>query len=370
MPGIFGYSLGWMVGYWWIMLIESLAGLVIMGALSLAAPKIVGPEPRSLGKLKLSIYATLALTVIAYAALFMGLADLLGGQGSGVVVGAAILALIISLGQWLLSPVLINLAYHTRPPFSPEEKRAEAALARLAAVTGMRRPPRLVIVDTEAPNAFAYGSPLMGSYVAVTRGLLRIASPGELEAVLGHELGHLKHRDVAWILALSIIPLAVYIIGRSLVYAAFFSGGSRESERGSNSATLLLIGLALIVAGFLFKLIIAHFNRLREYYADAFSTLQFRRGRELQKALTKIYLYLTRDKGSAETLSRGIAYSLYIVAPLVEVSGGMLVEVPDSLVEAAKREEVNPLLELFSTHPPVPKRLRFIDRLMRGAGGA
>jgi heat shock protein HtpX len=216
------------------------------------------------------------------------------------------------------------------------------------------------------PNAFTYSSPISGSYVAITTGLLGISSREEIEAVIGHELGHLKHRDVSWILALSIIPLAIYFLGRSLVYSAMFSGYSDRREQNNSGATLLLIGIGLIVVGFLFRLLIAHFNRLREYYADAHSTIKLGRGRDLERALTKIYLRIKESPSIARSGNLSVVQTLFIVAPLIEVNGGFFVGSGiDSLVEAVKQEKVNPIIEILSTHPPVPKRLRFIDKLLR-----
>lgn len=355
--------LGWIVTYWYVLLIESLIGLFAVGALSIGASRLVGSEPRSLGRLRASIYLTLVFTVLAYLSIAIGVAYLLGpGSGPQLLLIAVGLVAVFGLVQWLASPWLINLSYRARPPSSPRERRVEAVLGEMARRAGLSRPPRLRIVDTPVPNAFAYGSPVAGSYVAVTRGLLDMMDDGEVEAVLGHELGHLKHRDVAWILALSIVPLALYFIGRSLLYAGLFTRGSREE----NNAALyyLAVGALLIALGFATRLIIAHFNRLREYYADAFSTINYGRGRELQRALAKIHLVLSRRGARKALPSLDIARALYIVAPLIEVSGGLFYGSVDPVVESLKREETSPLEEVLSTHPPVPKRLRFIDHLV------
>ncbi|MCE4627983.1 MAG: zinc metalloprotease HtpX [Desulfurococcales archaeon] len=355
--------LGWIVSYWYVLLIESLVGVFAVGALSVGASRLIGREPRSLGRLKASIYLTLIFTVLAYLSIAVGVAYLLGpGMGPTLLLIAVGAVAVFGLLQWLASPWLINLAYRARPPGTARERMVEARLEEMARRAGFSRPPKLRVVDTPAPNAFAYGSPLAGSYVAVTRGLLDIMEDSEVEAVLGHELGHLKHRDVAWILALSIVPLALYFVGRSLLYAGLFSRGDREE----NSAALyyLAIGSLLIALGFATRLIIAHFNRLREYYADAFSTIQYRRGRDLQRALAKIHLALGRGGARRALPSVDFARALYIVAPLIEVGGGLFYGSVDSIVEALKREETSPLQEVLSTHPPVPKRLRFIDNLL------
>jgi heat shock protein HtpX len=184
----------------------------------------------------------------------------------------------------------------------------------------------------------------------------------EVIAVLGHEVGHLKHRDVAWILSLSLIPLAIYFIGRALIWAGFMSGGRREER--SNPMILLAIGVALVAAGALFRFLIAHFNRLREYYADAHSALVTGQPRLLQRALTRIYVIIkSRPDIAAELSSHNhFAAQLFIVAPLVELSGGFYVDI-DEVVERIKAQNPDPIEEVFSTHPPIPKRLRFLDAI-------
>ncbi len=360
--------IGYLIAYWWVFLIESLVVAGVMGLLALNADKLVGREPRSLAGLRASMIVTAAATFIAYLAVIFGVYEALGGglEAQSLIIVAAFFSAIILGVQWLFGPYIINAAYRTRPPQTREEFMAEEMLRRIARRSGVK-PPKLRIVDSVMPNAFAYGSPLAGSYVAVTTGLLRIADPGEVEAVLGHELGHLKHRDVSWILALSIIPVMIYFLGRSLLYAGLLSGNSRDRENGG--PYLLLIGIALVAASVVFNFIINHFNRLREYYADAHSALTTRKPRQLQRALAKIYLSVKKDPVIAEEArSSSLAAPLFIVAPLVEMSGGFLIDI-DYVIEALKNEPVNPIEELFSTHPPIPKRLRFLDRLAaRGLG--
>jgi len=356
--------IGFIIAYWWLLLIESLAVAGVVGILSLGADKLVGREPSNLSALKLSMLVTAIAMFTAYMAIIVGLYKYLGGAGSGassIVVFSALLSAILLLFQWLLGPYMVNSAYRTRPPRTSDELAVERILERVARESGIK-PPRLRIVESRVPNAFAYSSPIAGSYVAVTRGLIRIAGPDEIEAVLGHEVGHLKHRDVSWILALSIVPLMVYFLGRSLLYAGLVSGGSRDRD-DAGGAYLMLIGLSLIIASVLFKFMIAHFNRLREYYADAHSALVTRRPRALQRALAKIYVAVKKDPVLAVEATRSsIAAPLFIVSPLIMVNGGFFTDI-DYLVETLKEEKADPVEELFSTHPPVPKRLRFLDRL-------
>ena len=358
--------LGWIVAYWWVLLIESLVLAGLVGLVSLAAPRLIAGHPTSLARLKASMAATALAVFLGGVALIVGVAELLGsyygypGSGTGLAALVAVGVALFMIVQWLLSPYIINLVYRTRPP-TAAERWLEAELERLARASGIKTP-KLRIAPMSAPNAFAYGSPLAGSYVAVTEGLLRIMPREEVVAVLGHEVGHLKHRDVAWILALSLIPVAVYYLGRILLWAGM-AGGGRKEERGANPLVLLAIGLALVAAGILFKFLIAHFNRLREYYADAHSALTLGTPRPLQRALARIHTTIHSSPRLLEELtSKEHMAQLFIVAPFVEVSGGFYYDI-DYIVERLKYEEPSPVEELFSTHPPVPKRLRFLDAL-------
>jgi Zn-dependent protease with chaperone function len=354
--------LDFMFAYWWLLIIESLVLAGIVALIAVNADRIVGDAPRSLASLRASMGLTLVFMVSAYIFVMLLVAYLLGGfgvAGSSIVLWATVLAFLLILFQWLISPFIINIAYRTRPPSTPYEEQLAREAERLARASGIK-PPKFVIADVDFPNAFAYGSPLMGSYVAVTRDLLRRLTREEVIAVIGHEVGHLKHRDVSWILALSIIPLAVYFIGRALIWSGVLGGG--EGRRGG-TVYLLAVGAALIAASFLFRFLVAHFNRLREYYADAHSALVTGRPRDLQRALARLHLaYSSSERLTAEAQGNSIASMLFIVTPLIEVNGGFFYDI-DAYVDRLKGLRTSALEEVFASHPPIPKRLRFLDRV-------
>lgn len=350
--------LGFIFAYWWLLIVEALVLAGVVALLALNADRLVGDAPRSLASLRTSMGLTLVFMVSAYIFLMILVGNALGVGGEGLIIGATALSFIFILIQWLLSPFIINLAYRTRPPATPEERYFQEEAARLARLSGMK-PPKFVIADVDFPNAFAYGSPISGNYVAVTRGLLRTMTREEVVAVIGHEVGHLKHRDVSWILALSVIPLAVYFLGRALIWTGLLGGDNRKSS----PIYLVAIGAALIAAGVLFRFLIAHFNRLREYYADAHSAMLLNDHRPLQRALTRLYLTYSGDRESAqEARENSFASMLFIVAPLIEIQGGFFYNI-DYQVERLKGVKTSALEELFATHPPIPKRLRFLDRV-------
>ncbi|MBN2336448.1 M48 family metalloprotease, partial [Candidatus Bathyarchaeota archaeon] len=146
----------------------------------------------SLNKLRLSMAGTAAI-IIGVSTL--GLALIMSGMGTLNLTSLIVLAAGFNLLQWLLAPYLINLTYRVKP-LSPEENPGlHSSLEDLSRRSGIKTP-KLMVSSLPIPNAFAYGSPLPGSHVAVTRGLLDSLDGDQVNAVVGHELGHIKHRDM------------------------------------------------------------------------------------------------------------------------------------------------------------------------------
>jgi len=147
---------------------------------------------------------------------------LLGGEvTSGFIASILIFVLIMNIISYLISPVTINLMYNAKP--SPQ---LQEIVNSVAMRLGFTRPPKAMIVHGP-PNAFAYGNILFGRYVAVSNTLLELMSREELEAVIGHELGHHKHRDNAVMLFMGLIPSVLYFLGVTLIRLGFISGYAR-----------------------------------------------------------------------------------------------------------------------------------------------
>ena len=146
--------------------------------------------------------ATLAI-IIGLSTLVFTIVLSLAGVFDLVTLG--ILVVVFNIVQWLIAPYLIGALYKVRALPESENPTLHQAVSDLSRKSGISTP-KLMIAQIPLPNAFAYGSPLSGSRVAVTQGLLTNLNPGEVEAVLGHELGHLKHKDVQLMMALSFLP--------------------------------------------------------------------------------------------------------------------------------------------------------------------
>jgi len=312
----------------------------------------------SLLRLRLSMIGVWALVTGLATLILTGVLLYLGMPFYGIY-GILGFVVIFHFFQWLIGPYIINAIYRVRELKPGEYPWLREAVERISERSGLPRPPRLMLAEIDLPNAFAYGSPFTGSRVAVTRGLLKALDREEVEAVVGHELGHLKHRDMIVMMMISLIPAIIYYIGYSLYLSGWF-GGYRERE-GGGGALILLIGMLLIALSYLFNLFIFYMSRLREYYADSHAALHVENGaRNLQRGLVKIMAATGRLPKSVRK-SHNQLKMFFISDPDIAIKGYGDV---DRLVEEVKREKPSLLLELFSTHPHPAKRLRFLDQFL------
>lgn len=310
---------------------------------------------------------TLAIIIGASTAFFAVLLQYLGSLN---LLSLTVLVSLFNLVQWLFAPHLINALYRVKEVKPTDFPRLQAVVDRLSEKSGIKMP-KLGVADIPIPNAFAYGSPIAGNRVAVTRGLLETLEDEEVEAVLGHELGHLKHRDVQVMMLVSFLPSLVYLIGRSALYPAYFGGDRREGGSG----LAVLIGMASMAVYFLLTLLTLGMSRLREYYADSHSASVVKDGpRKLSEGLAKIVLKtgMTRNSRRREAFTSNGFKTLFISDPdraesHSEEIAGYEAGLPDHvLVERLLKRRVttaNRIMELFSSHPNVTKRLRVLKAL-------
>jgi heat shock protein HtpX len=198
--------------------------------------------------------------------------------------------------------------------------------------------PKIYVLPTESPNAFATGRNPQHASVAVTHGILQLLDDEELEGVLAHELGHVKNRDILTSSIAATLAGAITMVARMGYWAALFGGGGgggRDRERGGGGFGGLLMIIVAPIAASLIQLAI---SRSREYEADATGAATTGDPYALARALQKLDAYSKRIPMEA---SPSTAH-LFIVAPLLG-SGG--------------------IASLFSTHPPMKDRIqRLIGR--------
>ncbi len=311
------------------------------------------------GTLALIIGAsTLVFTVILW---FAGIFDI-------ITLGIIIVAL--NIVQWLIAPYMVDAIYKVRALPENENPQLHQAVGNLSQKSGIKKP-KLMLSQIPLPNAFAYGSPLTGNRVAVTQGLLKNLDEGEVEAVIGHELGHLKHRDVQVMMTASLLPALFTYIGYSLMWSNMYQG-NRKNENG-NSA---LIGIAFMAFAWVLNMFTLHLSRLREYYADRHSAEAVDNGaQKLSRGLAKI-VNSTKNLRVPHQQKQSLAFkSLFISDPERATADAAAI---NAMHASGKSDLVQEILsqkltteakiaEAFSTHPNIIKRLRVLQELSKKA---
>jgi heat shock protein HtpX len=224
-----------------------------------------------------------------------------------------------------------------------EEMRIAAALPAT---------PKVFIVESRAPNAFAVGTPTNAA-VAVTTGLLSVLSRDELQGVVAHEIGHIKNQDSRFMtiagIMLGVIVIVADVYTRSMFYGGMGQRRSSSSDRdgGGNQLQIILFVVALVfavLAPILANLLYFACSRSREYLADASSAVFTRYPEGLASALEKI----SRSSVPLDSATR-VTAPMYIINPFNKACG-------------------NEAFSLFSTHPPAEERIKILRGMASGAG--
>jgi len=217
-----------------------------------------------------------------------------------------------------------------------------AMVERLCAMADLPKP-KIAIVDTDVPNAFATGRSPKHAAVAVTTGLWRRLEPKEIEGVLAHELSHIANRDVLVMTVASFFAMLAGILTRFGLYAGMWGGGNRDSN--NNVPVWLIVFLVSILTYFLSWILIRTISRYREYAADRGSALITGAPEYLMSALQKISSQMAlipqRDLREVQAMN-----AFFII--------------PASVKQATA--------ELFMDHPPLEKRLAALERIAQEMG--
>ena len=274
-----------------------------------------------------------ALTV-----LFILVGDLLGGKTGATV--ALVMALFMNFFAYWFSDRLALAMSGARPVSEHEDPELHAMVADLARRAGIPKP-KVYIIPTETPNAFATGRNPQNAAVAVTAGIRQLLTRDELEGVLAHELAHIKNRDILISSIAAVIAGAISYLAYMGQWAMFFGGFGRDEEDSGNPLSLVAALIAIILAPIAASLIQLAISRSREYLADATGAKICRCPLSLARALEKLeawnrQLPLKVNPAQAQ---------MFIVNPL---SG-------------------ETLMKLFSTHPPIQDRVaRLVEMAERG----
>ncbi len=297
--------------------------------------------------------------------LITGLLLALGGTG------------LFILFEYAIGPVIVKATTHLHYLKPGENPWLENTVKELAAKSGVPMP-KLATVPNNTPNAFTFGRSQSSATLAVHEGLLKQLREDEIEGVIAHELGHIKHKDYIVMTVLSALPMIAYFIAQLALTAAWFGGGTstrRGKNQGNAALVIILIGVISFIVYIVSFLAVMRLSRLREHYADSYSAYLTGNPRSLESALTKITYGLSlAPKATAE------ARSFYIEDPAMakqEIStimqnkdeydldhDGVLDERElENAMEKEAKSTWSQMNNLFATHPPTFKRILLLREI-------
>ncbi len=278
---------------------------------------------------------TFLLSLLTVLMVLMGSA--IGGQAG--MFFAFIMALAMNFFSYWFSDKIVLKMYGAREIGENDHPSFYGMVRRLSIQAGLPMP-RVYVIPSESPNAFATGRNPDHAAVAATEGILRILSTEELEGVMAHELAHVKNRDILISTVAATIAGAISMMGNILQWGAILGGGRSDDEEGAGG---LIGSLAMaIIAPIAAMLIQMAVSRSREYLADESGAGICGRPLALAGALRKLH---AASRMLPMTEARPATAHMFIVSPL---TGGGLVS-------------------LFSTHPPMEERIARLERMASGA---
>ncbi len=266
--------------------------------------------------------------------LFLFIGNLIGGK-TGMTY-AFLFSLAMNFFAYWFSDKMVLMSYHAKEVTEAQAPRLYSMVHRLATRANIPMP-KLYMVPTETPNAFATGRSPQHAAVAVTEGIMKVLNDEELEAVIGHELSHVLHRDILVSTIVATFAGTITYLAQMLSWSMFFFGGrGRDSDSSSTLGDLFIIIVAPIAA----MLIQLAVSRSREYKADEGGAKLSMKPLSLANALQKLQAGARQIPMQAQPSTA----HLFIINPLSAQS----------------------FAKLFSTHPPTEERIARLEALAAG----
>ena len=275
--------------------------------------------------------------IAGLAALFVALGGLVGGS-NGIILFAGI-AVLFNLAMFWFSASLALKTSRARPVEQSEAPELYRDVEEIASRAGVPMP-KLYLIPSEQPNAFATGRNPKNAVVAVTEGLLRYLPRDQVKGVLAHEVAHIANRDILVMTIAAMIGAAISAIANILQFSMLFGG--RDDEEGGSPLAIIGMLAAIIVAPMAAMILQLAVSRQREYLADATAAQYLGEGRPLAEALG--------------TLQRGVEAVPMNVNPATEP------------LYIANPLSGRGMAALFSTHPPMEERIRRLRALDSASG--
>lgn len=280
-----------------------------------------------------------------------------------------VLALGMMFFQYLIGPKMVEWTMRVKYVKKEDAPRLYAIVEEQASRAGIPMP-KVCISQLNIPNAFAFGRGVRDGRVCVTQGIVRLLNEEELKAVIGHEIAHIKNRDVLTITLLSVIPMVLYHVAWRLMY----SGSGRRDSRGSGGTAM--IGVLAFVFYFVSNLLVMYASRIREYFADKGSVEFGNRPQALASALYKLVYGSARL--SEDQLQEGQGLKAFFLndpsQARTEFEQLQQLDIDKSGTISASELElirtgrirvsgVEKMMELMSTHPNMLKRIKHLSQL-------
>jgi heat shock protein HtpX len=256
-----------------------------------------------------------------------------------------VIAAVMLFVQYVFSDKLVLMSMGAKVVSPQEQPELHRTVERLAAQAGIPKP-RIAMAQMALPNAFATGRGPGSSVVCVTTGIMQRLTGEELEAVLGHELTHIRNRDVRAITLASFFATVASMLMNSLMWMGMFGGMGGRDRRGGGASAFIIAYLVSVVVWLLSFLLIRALTRYREYAADFGGAHLTRMPSKLASALMKISGAVARIP--QEDLRRAQTANAFFIVPALRGDA---------------------LAELFATHPPVEKRVERLRRLAQELEG-
>jgi heat shock protein HtpX len=292
------------------------------------------PAPRAFGRDR-GLQTRMLITTLLLGLVYVVLIAVLIAAGVGAVAVAVIAAVLFGI-QYFTSDKIALSSMGAREVSPSEAPELHGMVERLCVQADIPKP-KLAIVESPMPNAFAVGRTPSKSTVGVTTALLNLVSPAELEGVLGHELTHIANRDVmVMTIASFFASIASFIVQIGFWFGGGF-GGSDDDDNGPGFLVVILVaGIVYVVSFFLIQAL----SRYREFAADRGSALITGRPSALSSALLKISGEMQQIPQSDLRASNELK-AFYIISPSVREALG----------------------SVFATHPPLQARLKALAKL-------
>jgi heat shock protein HtpX len=323
-----------------------------------------------LATLKLAMGSSIFVVAFIFAAFLALIMIIVGFDWTYALIGTVLFILL----QYLIGPAVVRASTHLQYLKPNENPWLESTVKELADKSGISMP-KLAIVPDKTPNAFVFGRTASDTTLAVHEGLLRNLNEDEVKSVIGHELGHIKHKDYIVMTVLSALPLIAYLVARSTWTVARFSGSSRKREESEMRAALFAVGIISYIVYIISLLCVMRLSRLREHYADAYSAYITGSPRNLESGLAKITYGLSLSpkppSGARAFYIEDPAMAKQEIQPIMEKKeeydlnkDGVLDE--RELELAMEKEAKSAWVRMntwFATHPPTFRRILLLREI-------